>query len=217
MLAILATDFAHNSYTPLATTDGLATYIHKGAPKPTTHPDHFRGIRCTSAPGKLVCRLMADPILPVDATYKSAVNPEQFAGRQAHSAEMLAVIVSIILALMGTRAFFLVLLDIRKAFDTLWRNALWAKLIHRGGPLRVIAWLRAVYARVRTAVRSGHDISDLHDLTKGIGQGDTNSTDFYGIFLSDLPDIFRQAGVGTQILQLHIACLDQWQSPSDES
>ena len=205
-LAVVGADFAVARFVPDAAIDGLMSYMHKGRGLPRSSLDSYRGIRCTSVPGKLVCRALASPVVEVNAYFAEALGFEQFAGRRFHSADMLAVLLWTILHLNGSKPLFVVLLDVTKAFDRVWREALWAKLLAQGHPPHVVAWLRAAYVRLRTAVKGDGSNSEFHSSSVGIGQGDVNSTNWFAIFLADFPAHLKRHGASFELLGLLLVC-----------
>ena len=100
------------------------TYIYKKRNLPRSTLDSFRGIRVISSLGKVTCRILADPIFPILDDFLLALGPEQFAGRKHHSADMLAVTLSMLIALHGSAPLYIILLDVKKAFDRAWRSAI---------------------------------------------------------------------------------------------
>jgi hypothetical protein len=84
----------------------------------------------------------------------------------------------------STYAFFL---DLKKAYDTVWRDGLMFKLWNKG--IRGEAWryVRSMYAATTKAVRCGqHTASDWFDIDLGTAQGDTLSCILFDIFVDDL-------------------------------
>jgi hypothetical protein len=69
---------------------------------------------------------------------------------------------------------------------------------------RNVAWLKAFYHKLLTAVKAGDGISNYIELIHGIGQGDPNSTKFYSAFLTDLPSYL---GGGVQLFGVLISAL----------
>ena len=206
-VASFSADCAMGVSFPEALTDGLMSYIHKGHGLPLGLLTNHRGIRCTSCVGKLCVRLMADPIFPLDAKWCESLCPEQFAGRKKHNAGQLDLFISLLLHCGGDAPLYLVLLDISKAFDSVWREGLWAEMLRQGHSPTHVAWLRAVYSSLRTAVKAAGGISQFYELLRGIGQGDPNSTMLYGLLLSRLPGLLRTYGIGTDLFGIFIACL----------
>jgi hypothetical protein len=85
---------------------------------------------------------------------------------------MLAVTLSMLIALHGSATMYIILLDVKKAFDRAWRAAIWLKMLRKGGSPHAVAWLRKAYLRLRTAVKSGDLTSAYADADIGVGQGD---------------------------------------------
>ena len=200
-------DMACATYVPQEALDGLMTYIYKKRNLPRSTLDSFRGIRVTSSLGKVTCRILADPIFPILDDFLLALGPEQFAGRKHHSADMLAVTLSMLIALHGSAPMYIILLDVKKAFDRAWRSAIWLKMLRKGGSPHAVAWLRKAYLRLRTAVKSGDLTSAYADADIGVGQGDPNSTSFFNLLISDLPAHLRDRGICTVWYGIPLTCL----------
>ena len=133
-LATLQADMACAGFVPQEAMDGLMTYIYKKRNLPRSTLDSYRGIRVTSSLGKVSCRILADPIFPILEDYLLTLGPEQFAGRKYHSADMLATTLAMLIALHGTAPLYIILLDVKKAFDRTWRAAIWLKMLRKGCP-----------------------------------------------------------------------------------
>ena len=52
---------------------------------------------------------------------------------------MLAVMLDMIISMHGTAPVYIILLDVSKAFDRTWREAIWAKMLAQGHPPQVVA------------------------------------------------------------------------------
>ena len=144
--------------------------MYKGKNLPRDTLASSRGIRVTSVPGKLIAVAISDPIFPHDQVYEESICQEQFAGRKKHSADLLALILQMIVHCAGNNPLYIILLDIQKAFDTMWRDALWHKLVRQGHSPRHVSWLKALYNKLLTAVRSDDGLSDFEELVHGIGR-----------------------------------------------
>ncbi len=83
----------------------------------------------------------------------------------------------------ATYAFFL---DLKKAYDTVWRDGLRHKLWNRG--IRGKAWqyIRNMYATTTRAVRCGQHASEWFGIDLGTAQGDTLSCLLFDIYVDDL-------------------------------
>jgi hypothetical protein len=66
-------------------------------------------------------------------------------------------------------AFFL---DVRKAYDTVWRDGLSAKLLEEGVDGKLWRVLRDLAIKSTSQVRVNGDLSEAFPLSAGVGQGD---------------------------------------------
>ena len=61
--------------------------------------------------------------------------------------------------------------DLRKAFDSVTRNALWRILGLRGAPPKLINLIGELHSGTESAVRCGGSISELFPVVSGVLQG----------------------------------------------
>jgi hypothetical protein len=87
-------------------------------------------------------------------------------------------------------------LDMSKAYDTVWRSALWLKLDRAGIKGRMWKMCTRMYERVSARVKAGQDISEAWILTDGLKQGSVLSPIFFLIFVNDLVDAMKETNGG---------------------
>lgn len=80
-------------------------------------------------------------------------------------------------------AFFL---DIRKAYDTVWREGLMYKLLKKGVTGRLGRVISRLLSGTQARVRFGDRESSYFPISLGVGQGDPLSTILFDIFIDDL-------------------------------
>jgi len=81
---------------------------------------------------------------------------------------------------------YLVFVDVRKAFDTMWRQGLFWKLKEQGIPDALLLSIMACYEDSHSRVYSGSVASNAYSTTWGQHQGDPMSPTLFGFFLNDL-------------------------------
>ena len=94
--------------------------------------------------------------------------------------------------------------DFKSAFDTVWRNALFYKLIKHGVGGNFLKLLQNMYNSVSYRVKVNGGITDKIESTIGVKQGCVMSPLLFNIFLADLPCIFDDT---CDPVYLNLTCL----------
>jgi hypothetical protein len=181
------------------------THIHKGKGLPLDVKGHFRPVRCISHLGKVVERSLLCPINPLDGDPAGWFYYGQYAGRKRHSAEALAFILQLLIDYTSPNPLFLVFVDISKAFDHTWRDGLYHKLLVKGADPRLLASIRALYAKVLTQITGG-GLGPL-ECGRGVAQGSPNSTFFFTTFLNDLSSLLLCLSLNISLLTILITLI----------
>ena len=77
-------------------------------------------------------------------------------------------------------------IDLKKAFDSVYRKALWFKLFRMGFDGKILVMFRSMYAVVKSCVKHCNSLSDLLNISVGLRQGQNNSPALFALFL-ELP------------------------------
>jgi hypothetical protein len=194
-------------YFPPGVMEGTITYHLKPQSKPLrliTTFKSYRPIRASSIPGKGVERMVAEPIWPLDEPDREWFDPAQFAPRKHHSSAQLAFILGLILHYRKRKPTYIILVDISQAFDTLWKEGLWLKLLLKGVPLRTVAILAALYKGLSTRIKRHHRGFTMDN---GLPQGSANASFLYTTFINDIPELLRKDDIALHFLTLLVHCL----------
>ena len=92
------------------------------------------------------------------------------------------------------------ILDVKKAYDTVWREGLWKKMRGYGIAEQLVKWCKLFYKRVEAAVVIGHGMTQWFEVEEGLQQGSVLSPLLYSIFMMDLVNECAQS---TAVLHLH--------------
>ena len=84
--------------------------------------------------------------------------------------------------------------DYKKAFDTVWRNGLWNKLINSNVNSRILTVIQNLYKSAKSCVEVNGDRSPLFACSIGVRQGENLSPFLFNIFLNDLSDFMQSEG-----------------------
>lgn len=85
-------------------------------------------------------------------------------------------------------------MDYRKAFDSIWRVALWRKLIKHGIKGRVLTVIQNLYKISKSCVMHNGEKSEYFASRVGVRQGENLSPLLFAIFLNDIEGFFSEHG-----------------------
>ena len=77
-------------------------------------------------------------------------------------------------------------LDIKKAYDTVWREGLWDKLQRAGIQNRISQVIKNMYSEVKSSVILNDKMTEWFDIEIGLRQGCVLSPLLFLIFINDL-------------------------------
>lgn len=173
------------NYFPKAFKRAKVIPIHKPN-KPKTDPTSYRPISLLSNIGKLYERIIQIRLNEF-VSDNSILAAEQFGFRKEHSA--VHQIYRIKNEIKGNknskRSTGLVLLDIEKAFDTVWHNGLIYKLLNYGTPKYLCSLIADFLSNRSYVVSVNGTMSALKGISAGVPQGSVLSPLLYAIYTSD--------------------------------
>ena len=87
--------------------------------------------------------------------------------------------------------FYVAFIDIKKCFDSIYRNALWLKLYRSGLQGKLLRIIKDMYNEVKSCVKHCTSFSDYFNYSIGLRQGEIMSPILVSLFLEDL-ELFLQ-------------------------
>ena len=101
---------------------------------------------------------------------------------------------------------FALSLDAVKAFDRLWRDALFFKVKIKVNRLNVVILLKLYYDKLQARVKINNVLSDLFQLMRGVKEGGVLSGDLFNCFIDDLIFECCNSGFGACYINI-ILCI----------
>ena len=98
--------------------------------------------------------------------------------------------------------------DLKKVFDSIYKDALWYKLLNLGIKGRTFRIIRDMYAKVKSRVKSASTMSDFFEYAVGLRQGEVFSPLLFSLFVEDL-ELYLQdrATCGLSMEEINIILL----------
>jgi hypothetical protein len=166
-------------------------------PKPGSDPttcDGYRGIAVGTLPSKIYAAVLEKRTSPW-AEAAGIRADGQFGFRKGrgtgHAAFVLRSVVDSVRA--AKRKAYVCYVDFKKAYDSVPRHLLRAKLERRGVRDWVLKAIRALYANVPMCVRSKEGLGGYFQSTMGVRQGCPLSPLLFGLYLDDLEGELKAA------------------------
>ena len=132
--------------------------------------NNYRGITLLSVPGKVFAHVL---LQRVRTQLLATQRPEQSGFTPGRST--VDRILTLRVLSERRRAFnqplFAAYVDLKKAFDSVDREALWRLLALRGIPEKIIQLIRALYTDTTSCVRVGKELTDFFPVATGVRQG----------------------------------------------
>ncbi len=176
-------------------TKGIIIPLHK---KPSIDDtNNYRGITLVSCMAKLFTTIL-NKRLTDWCEANSILTDAQFGFRKGRSTvDAIFVLSSLIEKTLNDKnRLYCAFVDLRKAFDSVNRNALWYKLHQCGIGGKMLRITRSMYMLVKSCVKHCGTYSEFFEYSIGLRQGEVMSPLMFSVFLEDL-ELYLQDHVGS--------------------
>ena len=166
--------------------------------------NNYRGISLMSTSAKVHAKLVSHQGL------KGIPIQEEQAGFRAEYSCMDQVLIlyeTLRTKKLAGKNSFCFFIDVKKAFDTVWRNGLWSKLQEYGVDAKLWQMLRVMYRQVESCVVIDGVDSPYFPIHKGVRQGCTASPALFIVFFNDLCKELNSSGLGIAMVGRVISAL----------
>ena len=97
------------------------------------------------------------------------------------------------------RTTYTAFIDVKKAYDTVWRNGLWKRLWDEGIRGKMWRVVKGMYSVVQSAVLVGDEQTEWFDLSTGVRQGCVMSPILFSLFINGLAREINEKGKGVDV------------------
>ncbi len=170
--------------------------------------NNYRGVTLLSVPGKVFARVILERIRHHLLEYQ---RPEQagFTPKRSTTDRILGLRVLTERKREFQQGLLAAYVDLRKAFDSVNRDALWKLLSLRGLPPKLIDLISALYSGTESVVRCGTTVSDPFPVPTGVRQGCVLAPTLFNTCMDwVLGRMADGSGCGTSFGEVRISDLD---------
>lgn len=172
-----------------------------------TNLDNYRGLSMTSNISKVFARVLGERLTTV-VEDRNMLGEMQGGFRKGRNTIDNVFILTTMIerAQRQRRSLYLAFVDLRKAYDSVWREGLWAVLQEKGLGGKFLTLLQGLYAGHRRRFQVGESLTDWSECNRGVRQGCVLSPTLFALYLADLSSRL-QTIEGVRVGNVNIAAL----------
>ena len=191
---------------PKQWTKGIIIPIYKKGD--TNLPSNYRGITLVSCFGKLFT-VIVNARLKKWADQNDIISDAQFGFRSDYgTVDAIFILQSLInKRLNKKKKIYACFIDFQRAFDSVYRNGLWYKLIKNGLDGKLFDLIRSIYTEVMSCVKNINTFSDFFKSDIGLMQGEVLPPFLFSLFINDLEIYLQQnpnAGLSLEQISIYL-------------
>jgi hypothetical protein len=206
-LHVLFGCFFERERVPIDWTRGLVVPLYKDGDKHMA--DNYRGITLLSVVGKLYTVILNSRLSKW--CEKKGVLVDEQAGFRVNRSTV-DQIYALREVIQGRRRekrkdSYCCFLDIKKAYDTVFREGLWRRMREVGVVGKMWRVLKNIYVKVESSVVVNAERTDWFELYTGVRQGCILSPTLFAIFIDGLANLVKQCSVGAKFGPVELSIL----------
>ncbi len=184
---------------------GICIPLYKGGGKKREVRESHRGITLLPVLSKWYEHLMMGR---AEEWIRKTLDPLQGAGQKGGSSMMSTLLLreTICHNVEGGNTVYVVLLDVQRAFDTVWIDGLFYQLYKQGIDYKLWKLLRQYYKDFQCCIRIGGELSQWFTVYQGVHQGGVWSMPLYQLFINSLLVLLRSSGAGRSVCDVYCGC-----------
>ena len=179
-----------NQYYPKGWKKGIIVNLYKSGD--TSNVDNYRGLTINSCLAKVFNVIINNRLVNFLEDNNIISDLQIGFKKKARTSDHIFVINTIFRKFSSMKKdVYLCFVDFRKAYDSVWRDALLLKLLRIGIKGKFFGVIENMYQGCESCIKTDEMLSKFFKCETGVRQGDVLSPNLFNIYLNDLPDIFK--------------------------
>lgn len=168
-------------------------YKNKGDPK---QPENYRPITLVSCFGKLFTSVINNRLTKYAESHDLITSSQAGFRKHYSTVDNLFIIKSLIdIVRSNKKKLYCCCVDFKQAFDTVWREGLWTKLLLSKINGKCFNIIYNLYKDIKSKITTSEGVSNYFSCNVGVRQGENLLPFLFCIFLNDLETYLRQKNV----------------------
>lgn len=186
---------------------GVIVPLYKGSGT-RLDPGNYRPIALLAVVGKVFAQCLNTRLLAFTEATDSIVDEQGGFRPDRGTVDQIFIFRELLTAReeLGLSTFGL-FVDVRKAYDVVWREGTYVDMHHKGIHGRVWNQMQVMHGSMTRKVRLPWGTSEPYDVLRGAAQGAVESPWFFNVFIDGLARAFREAGFGVPFAGRSLALL----------
>ena len=175
---------------PKSWRESFLTPIHKSGDK--KDPNNYRGVSLINSLAKMFNAILNNRLTGI---LRDFLSNNQFGFRKDHrTADSIFVLKSLINKYLhkNKKKIYACFVDLKKAFDSVWRDGLLYKLYEVGVGIKFFNIVKDQYEKTISSLKYKNCYSEFFKIERGVKQGDSLSPTLFNIFINDITSIFEK-------------------------
>ena len=156
-----------------------------------SNPENYRPITLVSCLGKLFTGILSNR-LHTYAEQSDVLTSSKAGFRKGHSTTDNIFILYCLTEMLNFRKkkLFCAFIDLKQAFDTVWRDGLWWKLFNCDIDGKCLRLIKNLYNNIKSCLTVNGEQTEFFSCNVGLRQGENLSPFLFSVYLNDLESFF---------------------------
>lgn len=168
-------------------------YKNKGDP---TSPENYRPITLLSCLGKLFTSILSKRLELYSEEIELIHNNQAVFRKGFSTLDHIPTLQFLSNTLMKCKKkLFCAFIDFKQAFDTVWRNGLWRKLLNYGINGKCFKYITNMYKGIKSLIKMNGTVSDFFCCNVGVRQGKNLSPFLFSLYINDVENYLVEKNI----------------------
>ena len=168
---------------------------------------NYRGITLLSIVGKVFTRVLSNRLMKFAERKTFGIVEEQGGFRPERGTEDQIFTLTEVLRARAEHTTYTAFIDVKKAYDTVWRDGLWMRLWDEGVRGKMWRVIREMYRTVQSSVLVDGEQTEMFELNMGVRQGCVMSPVLFSFFINGLAKEIKEKTAGVCVGNVQVRLL----------